>query len=189
VSLAPAPHNPDEHVQAFFHALQFQPTLNTSRVTTDNRVRSSVDSTFSVVHAERVSASTGAGLSRPLQASVLKLTPSVSYGVNYVRDTAAPSARHTFQALSTGVSGATTAYGLFYPNRLGVHALRHTIQPSANFGWNPAIAGQQTRSSSVSLRLINTLDAKIAGRNGERTVPGLFEWSLSTNYRPYATSI
>lgn len=195
ISLAPAPRDArHEPFQAFFHSLQFQPSVRFSRTTTRSRfakpsaaiplIATNADS-FGIRDDNAVSAATGLGLSRSVHVAMLSLTPAANYSESYLKDTARPSARNSHRNLDTSVGASTTMYGLFYPNVFGITALRHRLDPRATLVWRPNIADQQVRSTSLALSLANTFDAKVrGGKDGERKIDGLLDWQLSTGYNP-----
>jgi lipopolysaccharide assembly outer membrane protein LptD (OstA) len=109
---------------------------------------------------------------------------------------------------STGVSASTNLYGTFAPNIGALRGIRHTVSPSATFGYTPAIQGRRS-VSRVSLSVRNAIDLKVATprKDEEETPPaggeqaadttagkteekegqttklsGVFLWSLSTSY-------
>ena len=197
IRLGPAPKDL-EHPgwRGFLHDLQLRPGFNFARETFEERARrdtttippggvATADS-FVVQNHETITASTGAGLSRRFPVWFLDVTPSVSYTESYRRDSRQPNAQRSSRRVGTGVSGATTFYGLFRPNHWGVTAIRHRIEPRASVSFTPEISGQQRRATSVSLSLANILDAKLAGdkEGEERRFDGLLNWALSTNYNP-----
>jgi hypothetical protein len=196
IRLGPAPQDP-EHPgwTGWLHDLQLRPSINFARETA--AVRSVRDTltippggvatadSFSVEHSERITASTGAGLSRRFDVWFLDLTPSVNYSESYVRDSRTPNAKRSSRHVGTGVAGSTTFYGLFHPNHWGVSAIRHRIEPRASLSYTPEIAGQQRRASSIGLNLGNIIDAKVVGKDGEeRRIDSVINWSLSTSYNP-----
>jgi len=195
IRLAPSPRNSrSERLQAFFHSLQLNPFVNFSRSTSDNRILrplaslpdsgSAVEDSFTTREDERIDASTALSLSRQVKVGPLSLSPSVSYSEIYAKDSAQPNLRRHRRSTSTGMGGATTVYGLFYPGRFGIEALRHRIEPRAGLTFVPEIAGQQRRSTFVTLNLSNTIDAKVRVGDKTRRIDGLFAWSLSTAYNP-----
>jgi lipopolysaccharide assembly outer membrane protein LptD (OstA) len=105
--------------------------------------------------------------------------------------------RFTYDA---GLSARTTVYGTFFPGVAGLSALRHIMEPSASFSWRPEFPqyfdengqdrfytfsgfGSTPRSrKSVSLSLINKLQAKLGSGESERKIDNLFRLSTSTSY-------
>lgn len=194
VSLAPSPRDSRrEPVQAFFHSLQFQPALNYSRETSDDRVAvidttgGVRDTTFVTRANESVRASTGVSLGRSGRLLMFSLNPSVSYSENYQKDTRNPGLQKHQSRVTTGVTSATTLYGLFYPRVFGIEAIRHRVDPRASLAFQPRLRGQQPETMSLGLSLANTFDLKVrGGKTGERKIDAVLDWRLSTNYNPRA---
>lgn len=207
IRLAPTPKNRRDMgpVHAFFHSLQFTPNLNLDRSTARERfartlhaetgVEISPDSARTLPDSlkrlayderenERISASTGLGFSRQTSLWILNLSPSMSYAESYVKDSRTPDAKRHRRSFSTGVGASTTFYGLFYPRRFGLTAIRHQIEPRATLSYAPELAGQQLRSQSLTLSLRNQFDVKYDKGGEERRHDGVFDWSLSTSYNP-----
>mgnify|MGYP001815026780 CR=1 FL=1 len=140
----------------------------------------------------------------------LSLSPRFNFRQNwYDRDKAGNElpGRLTYDA---GLSARTTVYGTFFPGIAGVSALRHIIEPSASFTWTPEFTDyfgengvdrfytfsgfSSTPSSrrSVSLSLVNKLQAKLGSDEFERRLDNLLRLSTSTSYnlkeedRPWA---
>ena len=99
-----------------------------------------------------------------------------------------------------GLSARTTIYGTFFPEKLGLSALRHIVEPSASFSWTPEFTeyfhdsgldrfysfsgfGSTPRSKrSVSLSIVNKLQAKLGSGESERKIDNLVRLSTSTSY-------
>jgi lipopolysaccharide assembly outer membrane protein LptD (OstA) len=195
IRLAPPPRDPKrERVQAFLSGLQLNPFLNFGRSTVTSRVLrdtaslpdsgSAPEDSFRTREDERIDASTSLALSRQARLGPLSLSPSVSYSENYQKDSAQPALPRHSRRVQTGMGSATTVYGLFYPRRFGIEALRHRIEPRASVSFTPEIAGQQRRSTGVALGITNTIDAKVRVGKETRRLDGLFDWSLATSYNP-----
>jgi len=82
---------------------------------------------------------------------------------------------------STGAGMRTNFYGTFFPNLGALSGLRHTITPSATYSYNPRI-GTRPASQGFSLSLTNSVDIKVKGKAGDRKIPNILIWSLSTSY-------
>jgi len=130
----------------------------------------------------------------------LTLSPSIGLEQNwYDRDkdgNELPS-RLTYSA---GLSARTTVYGTFFPRRAGVSALRHIVEPSASFSWTPefndyfdengrdrfysfsGFGSTPTSRRSMSLSLVNKLQAKLGEGESERRLDNLLRLSTSTAY-------
>jgi len=116
---------------------------------------------------------------------MFSVNPSVSYSENYQTDTRNPALQKHQRRVTTGVSSATTLYGLFYPHVFGVETIRHRVDPRASLSWQPRMSGQQSEASALSLSLGNTFDLKVrGGKAGERKIDGFLDWRLGTSYNP-----
>ena len=130
----------------------------------------------------------------------LNLSPRFSFRQDwYDRDKSGTRfpGRFTYGA---GLSARTTIYGTFFPERLGLSALRHIVEPSASFSWTPEFTeyfddsgldrfyrfsgfGSTPRSKrSVSLSIVNKLQAKLGSGESERKIDNLVRLSTSTSY-------
>ena len=180
---------------------------STGEVITDTTGVDSLITQFYTRSLTRTTASTSLGLTRQSSLWFLTLNPSLSYGATYTDDDRTPKVfedRFT-QSLSANLGASTRLYGIFRPHLGGLRALRHTIEPSATYSYAAALSGSEARHG-WSLGLRNTLDAKVGkkataagdtnavgaaasaaaaqGKETERRIDGLFEWSLGTNYDP-----
>ncbi len=196
IRLAPRPGPGGPGWQRFLSDLQFTPNLALRRTADDVRRRQIIDvidttgvavadTTYFTETLQRVDASTAAALGRQSSLWILTVNPSVSYAVSYADDdrTPFPFTDRFTQSLSAGLQASTRLYGIFHPRIGGLRALRHTIEPSANYSYAAALSGATARQG-VGLSLRNTLDAKVEKDSTEKRVDGLFEWSLSTSYDP-----
>jgi len=130
----------------------------------------------------------------------LNLSPQLSFRQDwYDRDKSGTRfpGRFTYGA---GLSARTTIYGTFFPSGLGLSALRHIVEPSASFSWTPEFTdyfdesgldrfytfsgfGSTPRSKrSVSLSIVNKLQAKLGSGESERKIDNLVRLSTSTSY-------
>ncbi len=130
----------------------------------------------------------------------LNLSPRLSFRQDwYDRDKSGTRfpGRFTYDA---GLSARTTVYGTFFPDRLGLSALRHIVEPSASFSWTPEFTeyfdeggldrfytfggfGSTPRSKrSVSLSIVNKLQVKLGSGESERKIDNLVRLSTSTSY-------
>ncbi len=196
IHLAPVGTNPrgDGALRRFLRSLTLAPNLNLTRTTSD--VRTAVDTltippggvpladSFSVRTTEQITASTGASLSRQTALWIFNVTPSMSYSQRYIKDSEQPNEDHFPRRFDTSMGAATTFYGLLYPRRFGLTAIRHQIEPRATISYTPEIGGQQRRSTRVSLSLRNQIDVKIRRGEEEQRRDGVFEWTLGTSYDP-----
>jgi len=196
IHLAPVSASPrgDGGLRKLLRSLTLAPNLNFSRSTSD--IRAAVDAmaipaggvpladSFRVRTTERIEASTGASLSRQSALWILNVTPSMSYSQRYIKDTEQPGGDQWPRRFDTGMGAATTFYGLLYPRRFGLTAIRHQIEPRATISYTPEIGGQQRRSTRVSLSLRNQIDVKIRRGEEEHRRDGVFEWTLGTSYDP-----
>jgi lipopolysaccharide export system protein LptA len=225
IRLAPVSSNPlrDGPVRRFLRSLQLSPGVNFGRETARVRLlQESVPaagdsipppSTYRIREDEVISASTGASLGRQTTLWIFNVSPSVSYFERYRKDSKDPAAKRHFRNVGTGMGASTTFYGIFYPRRWGLTAIRHRLEPRASLSYTPEIAGQQHRSTSVNLSLGNTVDVKVQRRKRvqaaaadvdttgvpgtgegiglasgqvETRLDGLLDWSLATSYNPTA---
>jgi lipopolysaccharide assembly outer membrane protein LptD (OstA) len=130
----------------------------------------------------------------------LSLSPRLSFVQNwYDRDKSGEKypGRFTYDA---GISARTTVYGTFFPEKLGLSAVRHIVEPSASFSWTPKFDqyfyedgsdrfytfsgfGSTPRSrKSVNLSLVNKLQVKLGEGPTERKIDNLLRLSTSTSY-------
>jgi hypothetical protein len=173
-----------------------------------------VDSLALDVYKERVetiNASTGLSFQRPSHLWIFNVNPSVSWSraysvVSNSIDTAdadflgridsdipivsvgtqvplGHTTRNT-TSLSTGVATSTAFYGIFHPKLGKLRALRHTIEPRANYSFRPGLAGDQAVSHSVGVSLSNRLDMKYESLGQEVRHDGLVDWQLSSSWNP-----
>jgi lipopolysaccharide assembly outer membrane protein LptD (OstA) len=196
IHLAPAPKGGrGSALQRFLHSLQLNPNLNVSRVSSDALV--SKDSTelapgdttaerrLKESRFETVTASTGAALGRQTNLWIFKVNPSIAWSESYRRQTPAPpNEQRSTRSLGGNLSASTTFYGLFYPKRWGLTAIRHRIDPSASTGYT--FLGTATGGRAIGLSLGNTIDVKYERDGKERRLDGLFDWRLTTSYLPTA---
>jgi len=100
----------------------------------------------------------------------------------------------------TSLSARTTVYGTFFPGVAGLSALRHIVEPSASFSWTPEFPqyfyesgldrfytfsgfGSTPRSRrSVSLSMVNKLQAKLGSEESGRQIDNLLRLSTSASY-------
>ncbi|MCK4409515.1 MAG: LPS-assembly protein LptD, partial [Candidatus Eisenbacteria sp.] len=130
----------------------------------------------------------------------LNLSPRLNFGQDcYDRDKGGTRFPGRF-TYSTGLSARTTIYGTFFPGVAGLSALRHIVEPSASFSWTPEFPdyfdesgldrfytfsgfGSTPRSRrSVSLSIVNKLQAKLGSGESERKIDNLLRFSTSTSY-------
>ncbi len=182
IHLVPISANPrdDSGLRTFLRGLTLAPNLSFSRNTADVRV--AVDPTtippggvpladsFAVKETQRVEAATGATLTRQTPLWIFNVTPSVSYSHRYIDDSALSNEQHNIRRFDTSLGAATTFYGLLYPRRFGLSAIRHQLEPRATIIYTPEIGGQQHRSTRMSLSLRNQIDVKIL--RGEKSDAG-----------------
>lgn len=130
----------------------------------------------------------------------LNLSPRLSFTQNwYDRDRSGEKfpGRFTYDA---GLSARTTVYGTFFPEALGFSALRHIVEPSASFSWTPEFPQYFDESGadrfysfsgfgstpgsrrSLSLSVVNKLQAKLGSGESERKIDNLLRFSSSTSY-------
>ena len=130
----------------------------------------------------------------------LNLSPSLSFRQNwYDRDKGGERlpGRFTYDA---GLSARTTIYGTFFPEKLGFSALRHIVEPTASFSWTPefpqyfdergfdrfysfsGFGSTPGSRRSVSLSVVNKLQAKMGSGESERKIDNLLRLSTSTSY-------
>ena len=196
IHLVPVSANPrdDSGLRQFLRGLTLAPRLSFTRNTAD--IRAARDTTtippggvpladsFVVRETQHIQASTGASLARQTPLWIFNVTPSVSYSQSYLDDSQQPNEKHHTRRLSTALGATTTFYGLVYPRRFGLTAIRHQIEPSATINYIPEIGGQQQRATSISMSLRNQIDVKLLRGGEERRRDGVFAWSLSTSYDP-----
>lgn len=130
----------------------------------------------------------------------LNLTPRFDFRRDwYDRDKSGTKfpGRFTYNA---GLSARTTVFGTFFPEKLGLSALRHIVEPSASFSWTPEFPqyfdesgldrfytfsgfGSTPRSrKSVGLSVVNKLQVKLGSGEAERKIDNLLRLSTSTSY-------
>ena len=130
----------------------------------------------------------------------LSLSPRLSLEQDWYdrdRDGRKLPGRFTYEA---GVSARTTVYGTFFPELLGLQAVRHIIEPSASFTWTPEFPrylrddgsdrfysfsgfGATPRARrSVSLSLVNKLQLKLGSGDDVTKLDNFLRVSTSTSY-------
>ncbi len=75
-------------------------------------------------------------------------------------------------SMNTGLSANTNFYGTFAPHIGALRGIRHTLTPSATYGYTPSMEGRPSLSR-VSVSLKNAVDLKVAKHADEadRTAP------------------
>lgn len=145
-----------------------------------------------------LTASSGAGFSRQLNAAFLNLTPAMNLGWRYfhvLQNDVDTSITHTqppvpgaedrnemTMGLSTGIG--TKLYGTVYPRIGSLVGIRHTLQPVVNWGYTPKLSDNQTAAQSVSWELRNSIDLKLRKGEQETRRNGVFTWYLRGAYEP-----
>jgi len=97
-------------------------------------------------------------------------------------------------AYSTSLSAGTHIYGTFYPGMVGVKGLRHVVDPSLSFTYQPEFTqhddyksytgrggGSGAKSQSLSFSLRNTLQMKYGKLDQEKNLD-LFNLNFSSGY-------
>jgi hypothetical protein len=69
-------------------------------------------------------------------------------------------------SMNTGLSANTNFYGTFAPHVGALRGIRHTITPSATYGYTPSMEGRPS-VSRVSVSLKNAVDLKVARHEGD----------------------
>ena len=87
-------------------------------------------------------------------------------------------------SVSMGIATSTAFYGIFHPQVGALRALRHTIEPRANYAFRPAISAGQNVSHSVNVSLSNRLDLKYDSNGQEVRRDGVIDWQLSSSWNP-----
>jgi lipopolysaccharide export system protein LptA len=210
IRLAPRPRNPRDasFLQRFLSELQFAPNLNFSRSVDTFRRRRFLDANTGVVvpdttgvpdsllvediyeeTLESLRGSTRIGLGRQANLWIFNLTPSVGYSESYTRtegstDPELRDGKFT-RSFDAGAGAATRFFGIFKPGFGRLSALRHTLEPRANYSYSIA-SDQDEGRHFVSLSLANRLDIKYEDDGKEVRHDGVIDWSLSGSYNPQA---
>jgi lipopolysaccharide assembly outer membrane protein LptD (OstA) len=131
---------------------------------------------------ETISANGTLGVSAPLKAWFVSVSPNFSVSDRYQRtsfeywdrvqidstvtppDTSIVGGRtvntRNDVSMDTGVSTNTNVYGTFLPRIGALRGIRHTMTPSVSYSYTPAIQGRES-SWRVGVSLRNTIDLKV----------------------------
>ncbi len=171
-------------------SIVFTPRISANRRTEESLAR----------RKETFSTGTGAGLSQSHKIGFISFNPSVRFDWDYFKvlsdeiDSAyaeyvpgGPDNRYVNEVSSRlSAQASTTFYGTFYPRIGPLAGVRHSLNPSVNYGFRPRLSENQVERHSVSYSLRNTFDLKVLRGGEEVKKSNVLVWNLSGSYDPQA---
>jgi lipopolysaccharide assembly outer membrane protein LptD (OstA) len=184
-------------LERFLGGIRYSPGVSGSRTTQERKYE----------FKETINTRLSLGFSSPQKIGFLTVSPSLSMRDNYTRTettvdahteisswavpetTQVSDSRHVDSEnlfrWSTGASANTNFYGTFYPELGALLGVRHTVTPRVNYSYQPGL-GSQPANQRFGVELKNAVDLKMRDGDKERKLPGVFIWTLSSNYDPQA---